>query len=182
MRTAIFLLTMRGLVGSAEAQAPKTLPPTPPSAGAGRGGFTGPSISVRPLDDRFARTAAGTLLGWRVGVRTDAFGSLAFWDAAAKADAAGLAFVEGVSTQVVGSEIPKKLDYNLAPDEVAKVKVRLNELRLRMPAYYAESMPADPGSRRKLFEFAKGLGADMIVAPVEPASLARWTSWPTSWR
>ena len=55
---------------------------------------------------------------------------------------------------------------------VAKVKARLNELRLRMPAYYAESMPGDPGSRRKLFAFAKGLGADMIVAPVEPASLA----------
>jgi len=107
-----------------------------------------------------------------VGVRTSAFGPLAFWEAAAKADAAGLAFVEGANTQVISSEISKNLDYNLSSDEVAKVKARLNELRLRMPAYYAESMPGDPGSRRKLFAFAKGLGADMIVAPVEPASLA----------
>jgi type 1 glutamine amidotransferase/sugar phosphate isomerase/epimerase len=173
----MFLLTMGTLISPAAGQTPRTTPQTPPSpaagrVGGGRGGFTGPSISVRPSDDRLARTTAGTLLGWRLGVRTSAFGPLAFWDAAAKADAAGLAFVEGVSTQVVSLEIPKKLDYHLAPDEVDKVKARLNELRLRMPAYYAESMPGDPGSRRKLFEFAKGLGADMIVAPVEPASLA----------
>ena len=77
-----------------------------------------------------------------------------------KADAAGLSSVEGVSTQQVSAEIPKNLDYHLTPDEVTKVKNRLDELRLRMPAYYLDAPAADEGAQRKSFEFAKELGAD----------------------
>ena len=98
------------------------------------------------------------ILGWRLGVRTDAFGPTTFSDAAKKADAAGLSRVEGVSTQQVSAEIPKKLDYHLTPDEVTKVKNRLDELRLRMPAYYLDVLPADEGARRKSFAFAKESG------------------------
>ena len=173
------MIVMMGgaLLSPAEAQTPRTPAQTPPNPAAGRaggrgGGFTGPSVSVRPADQGLARTTAGNILGWRVGVRTDAFGPLSFWDAAAKADAAGLAFVEGVSTQRVSSEIPKNLDDNLTPAEVEKVKARLNELRLRMVAYSAETIPGDQGSRRKLFEFAQGLGAEIIFVPAGQPSLA----------
>ncbi len=105
-------------------------------------------------------------------MRTDTFGPITFSDAAMKADAAGLSRVEGVSTQQVSAEIPKKLDYHLTPDEVTKVKNRLDELRLRMPAYYIDVLPADESARRKSFEFAKELGADMVIVPAEPASFA----------
>ena len=138
----------------------------------GPGSFSLPSASVRPADRGRLRTSATEILGWRLGVRTDAFGPITFSDAAMKADAAGLSAVEGVSTQQVSAEIPKKLDYHLTPDEVTKVKNRLDELRLRMPAYYIDVLPADEGARRKSFEFAKELGADMVIVPAEPASFA----------
>ena len=138
----------------------------------GQDSFGFPSLSVRPPDRGRLRTTATAILGWRVGVRTDAFGPLTFSEAAAKADAAGLASVEGVSTQKVSSETPKDLDYNLTADEIAKVKRRLDELRLRMPAYYVDVMPADESSRRKVFEFAKEMGADLVIAPADPGSLA----------
>ena len=80
--------------------------------------------------------------------------------------------MEGVSTQQVSAEIPKKLDYHLTPDEVTKVKNRLDALRLRMPAYYINVLPADESAQRKSFEFAKELGADMIIVPAEPSSFA----------
>ncbi len=137
-----------------------------------RGGFTGPSLSVRPPDQGFARASAVNLLGWRAGVRTDAFGPITFSEAAAKADAAGVAFVEGISTQQVSTEIRKNLDYNLTASDVDKVKARLNELRLRMPAYYAGTLPDGSASRRKLFEFAKSLGVDTIICSPQPKSLA----------
>jgi hypothetical protein len=83
----------------------------------GRGGRSAvPSISVRPPDQGKFRTTALTALGWRLGVRSDAFGPLTFWEAAAKADAAGLAAIEGVSTQKVGSGTDRNLDYNLGAD------------------------------------------------------------------
>src|SRR5882757_9803170 len=139
---------------------------------AGPGSFTQPSRSVRPADRGRLRTSATTILGWRLGVRTDAFGPITFWDAAQKADAAGLSAIEGVSTQTVSAEISKPLDYHLSADEVMKVKNRLDELRLRMPAYFIAALPADESSQRKAFDFAKELGADMIIVPAEPASFA----------
>jgi hypothetical protein len=156
----------------AQAQSPD--PNKNPNGGekAGPGSFTQPSVSVRPADRGRLRTSATTILGWRLGVRTDAFGPITFWEAATKADAAGLSAVEGVSTQTVSAEIPKPLDYHLTADEVTKVKNRLDELRMRMPAYFIAALPADESSRRKAFEFAKELGADMIVVPAEPASFA----------
>jgi hypothetical protein len=44
----------------------------------------------------------------------------------------------------VSAEIQKNLDYNLLPDEVVKVKHRLSELRLQMPAYHVDAIPPDP--------------------------------------
>jgi hypothetical protein len=152
-------------------------PPDPnrnPNGGekAGPGSFTLPSVSVRPADRGRLRTSATTILGWRLGVRTDAFGSITFSEAAKQADAAGLSAVEGVSTQQVSAEIPKHLDYHLTADEVTKVKNWLDELRLRMPAYFIDALPGDESSRRKAFEFAKELGADTIIVPAGPASFA----------
>src|SRR5690349_20060886 len=144
-----------------------------PAQTPGRGGRAQvPSVSVRPPDQGRFRTTALTALGWRLGVRSDAFGSLTFWEAAAKADAAGLAAIEGVATQKVGSGVARNLDYNLSPDKLAKVKVRLEELRLRMPAYRLDALPADESTRRKVFGFVKELGADMLITPAETSSFA----------
>jgi hypothetical protein len=53
-------------------------PPDPnknPNGGekAGPGGFTQPSMSVRPADRGRLRTSATTILGWRLGARTRCF-------------------------------------------------------------------------------------------------------------
>ena len=45
----------------------------------GPGSFTLPSASVRPADRGRLRTSATAILGWRLGVRTDAFGTITFW-------------------------------------------------------------------------------------------------------
>ncbi len=173
-KTSFVVLLLTILINAtmfAKAQTPPD-PNKNPNGGekAGPGSFTQPSMSVRPADRGRMRTSATTILGWRLGARPDA--SITFSDAAQKADAAGLSAVEGVSTQQVSADIPKPLDYNLTADEVAKVKNRLDELRLRMPAYFLNVLPGDDGSRRKSFAFAKELGADMIIVPADPASFA----------
>ncbi len=127
----------------------------------GRSGV--PSISVRPPEQLRFRTTALTNLGWRLGTRSDSFGALTFRDAAIQADAATLPTIEGVS---------RNLDFNLAPAEIAKVKATLAELRLRLPAYRLESLPVDEATRRKVFTFAKELGADMIITSAESGQLA----------
>ncbi len=171
---ALLLLALLACPGmSAGTQTPPD-PNKNPGGGekTGPGSFSLPSVSVRPADRGRLRTSATEILGWRLGVRTDAFGSITFSDAAVKADAAGLSAVEGVSSQQVSAEISKKLDYHLTPDELSQVKNKLDALRLRMPAYFLDLLPADDGSLRRSFEFAKELGADMVIVPAEPASFS----------
>ncbi len=131
-------------------------------------------LSTRPSDSHSIPGAATDLMGWRVGFPATAFGNLTFSEAAAKVDAAGLGFIEGSSAQKVSAEIPRNLDAELSADEIAKVKRRLAELRLRMASYRAATLPGDAGGRRKLFEFARGLGVETIVANPEAAALPEY--------
>src|SRR5918994_1696625 len=73
---------------------------------------------TRPPDNRRPRGTAVGLLGWRAGIRSDAFGALPFLDAAARIDAAGIAFIEGSSAN---------LDYKLGAEELAALKARLTD-------------------------------------------------------
>lgn len=117
------------------------------------------SAQTRPPDNRRPRGSAVALLGWKAGIRSDAFGAISFSEAAAKIDAAGVAFVEGVSTN---------LDYKAGADELAKIKQRLAELGLRVPTYYIDAIPADEASRSQLLAFAKALEIELIVTRQPP--------------
>jgi type 1 glutamine amidotransferase len=108
------------------------------------------------------------LLGWKVGIAANALGPITFSEAAGKTDQLGMAYVEGFSTQKVSPSIQKNLDPGLTAEDVAFVRNRLAELRLKMPAWHVTGLTAD----RKAFEFAKNLGVETIVASPDPASIA----------
>ncbi len=110
--------------------------------------------------------------GWPVTIRANVFQQLTLSEAAAKADALGLASIEGVSTQKLSAEIPKNLDFNLKPGERKAVLARFRELNLKMPVYLVPSIAGDADSRKKLFEFAKDMGVEAIVIATEPSALA----------
>lgn len=149
-------------------------PPVIPSAGPGGGGAgMRPAISssVRLEDWALFRSAAGAVLGWKVGIPASAFRQATFSEAAASADALGLANIAGVGTQKFSVEIPKNLDYKLTTNELDAVKTRLRALGMRMPAYVTASMGASTEESRKLFEFAKNLGVETIISSPDPAAL-----------
>jgi hypothetical protein len=115
------------------------------------------SASVRLEDWALMRSAAASVLGWRVGIPASAFGPVTFSEAAAKVDALGLAFIAGSDSQQFSKEIPKKLDYKLAPGEIEAVRDRLRSLNMRMPVYFASSCSAE------VFKFAKSLGVETVI-------------------
>ncbi len=135
---------------------------------AGRG--ESPTASKR--GNRQIGSSAANILGLKVGFRAGDFGPLSFSEAAASVDALGTGFIEGSSTQKVSPEIPKNLDYDLSPEELAKVKHRLSELRLGMQAYRVDTIPAGESARRKLFGFAKSLGVETIVTRASTEAVA----------
>ncbi len=168
---AIVLFAQAPRGGGSGAGQPPAAPISGPAAG---------SASVRLEDWGRLRTAASPILGWKVGVPATGFGRLTFFEAAGKADVLGVANIEGFSTQKLSPEIPKNLDYNLAPGEVTAVKDRLRALSLRMPAYFIATIGPDESTGRKLFEFAKSLGVETIVSAPLPSRWRRSTSWPTN--
>jgi len=121
---------------------------------------------------RLGVTDDGVWFGWRVGIPAAAFRKLTFSDAAAKADALGLNSVVGSDTQILSTEIPKKLTPSLLRGERNAVKFRMTELSLAMPAYHVDAIPADEAGRRKLLEFAKAVGAGIVIGTAQPADFA----------
>ena len=157
MKNMFQMLSLAVLVTTAASgQAP---PAGPVKIDGGGGART--AKQTRPPDNRRPRGTAVGLLGWRAGIRSDAFGALPFLDAAARIDAAGIAFIEGSSAN---------LDYKLGAEELAALKARLTDLGLRVPVYRLDEIPADEGARTALLAFAKVLETDLIITK-RPASL-----------
>ena len=120
---------------------------------------------------RQLRTAVGSLLGWPVGVSLGSFRQDTLLEAARKAEALDLAVVEGDSTQKVSVQIPKNLDYRLAPGERDAVRDRMTTLNVRMPVYFTAEISEDERIARKQFEFAKSLGVETMAVERTPRSL-----------
>ncbi len=78
-----------------------------------------------------------------------------FAEAAAKVDAAGFAYIEGVAAN---------LDYAMSAEQLGALKQRLADLNLRVPAYRLDAIPQDDAARRKLLDFAKALEIELIIA------------------
>ena len=129
------------------------------------------SASVRVPTWRQLRTAVGSLMEWQVGVSLGSFRADTFMDAARKAEALDLAVFEGDSAQKVSLQIPKNLDYRLAPGERNGVRERMFALNVRMPVYLMEAVSEDEAIAPKQFEFAKALGVETIAVERIPQSL-----------
>jgi type 1 glutamine amidotransferase len=138
---------------------------TPP----GRARAATPTESVRPSSSHKIALATAGLMGWYVGLPSTAFGDLTFLEAAVKTDAAGLGAIEGFNTQKVSSEIAKNLDFNLTPSEQTAVKNKLKALNMRLYAYHIDKL--GPGDKAAL-EFAKDMGAEIVLTPADASSLA----------
>jgi type 1 glutamine amidotransferase len=89
---------------------------------------------------------------------------LTFLESVTRADAAIVPFVEASSTQRVSPQVQKNLDYNLTAAEIAAVRAGMGP-NVRVSAYRVDSMPADAATRRRIFEFARALGATTVVVP-----------------
>lgn len=127
-----------------------------------------PTESVRKPASHKIAGAVGGLLGWRVGAPATAYKDATLLEAIVKADAAGLGVIEAFSTQKVSAQIAKNFDSGLTADEQATVKARFRALAMHLGAYSVGRIGPDD---RKALEFAKAMGADMVVGGADIASL-----------
>jgi len=125
--------------------------------------------SVRPSASHKIALATAGLMGWHVGLPSTAFPNLTFLEAVVKTDAAGIGAIEGFNTQKVSPEIAKNLDSNLTPSEQTAVKDKLKALNVRLYAYHVDKLGPDD---KAALQFAKDMGAEIVVTPADASSLA----------
>jgi type 1 glutamine amidotransferase len=114
-------------------------------------------------DQTFRQMAS--FINWKIGAPASAFEGLTFLEAVMRMDQATLGYIEGSNKQWVSPEIRKPLDYNLTPAEITMVKNRLRKFHVQMVAYNVDAFGSDEAARRRVFEFAKTLGAELITTP-----------------
>jgi type 1 glutamine amidotransferase len=116
------------------------------------------------------RTLTGNdrLMVWHAATGAAAFPRLTFLEAVAKTDELGMSAIEASSKQQVSQQVRKSLDHNLSADEVAPIREALKAANVQVRAYRADPLTAD----RKIFEFAKSLGAGVVIGNAPKEALA----------
>ena len=117
------------------------------------------------------RTAVTPVLGWKFGIDAGTFRHLDFDHALSEIDALGVANVEVSSTQKLDIEIPKYVNYKLAPGELNAIKDKLTSFNLAAAAYRVPAIDLDEDASRKLFQFAKSLNIGTIVSDRIPRDI-----------
>jgi type 1 glutamine amidotransferase len=172
LRLAAFVAVVIGaLAGSQqmriEAQAPAA-PQTPaaqaPARGTQKPAFPRAADAIERVTWR-TRSLIGNerLTNWDFAISGATIGGLTFLDSVIRADAAVVDAVEGSSTQRVSADIQKNLDHNLTEAEIASIRERMGPVR--MLAYRVSALPADAATRRRVLQFAKQMGADVVAVP-----------------
>jgi type 1 glutamine amidotransferase/sugar phosphate isomerase/epimerase len=113
----------------------------------------------------------GGINSWNAAASLPGFGQVTLFDALDMQETLFVRNVEGASSEVVSSEIPKNLDDNLTPDEIAAVRNKLASKGVRLVAYDVPTMGSGEAEVRKLFEFAKSLNVLTIVSTPAPEAL-----------
>ena len=102
--------------------------------------------------------------GWRLGVGAYTFRGFTFFEAIDKVASLGLEWIDGYPGQRVSEDIDVKFDHNMDPEARLKVKAKLVDAGVRLQGYGVVGLPADTVECRKVFDFAKDMGIEVIIS------------------
>lgn len=128
-------------------------------------GSTTPSSRVTPA------TRAREKLGWRLGVTAWGLHRFTFFETLEKTRKLGLNYVGGLSFQTVSKGLPKNFDADLTDDELEQIRLKMDDLGVRMPTFFYAQIPGDEEGCRKVFEFGRKLGIETFISEPPPESL-----------
>jgi type 1 glutamine amidotransferase/sugar phosphate isomerase/epimerase len=102
--------------------------------------------------------------GWRLGIEAYTFHKFTFFEAIEKTAELGLPYIGGLSfMQQVSKEIPKNFDPSLSDEELLQIRMKLESAGVRMPVYYAQTIPSEEAACRRLFEFGNKMGVETFI-------------------
>lgn len=122
------------------------------------------SVPTTPSAYLTPAVRAQEILGWRIGIEAYTFHKYTFFEAIEKTAELGLPYIGGLSfMQQVSKDIPKNFDQNLGDEELLQIRLKMESAGVRMPVYYAQTIPSDEAACRKLFEFGNKMGVETFI-------------------
>jgi len=107
-------------------------------------------------------------LGWRLSCQLYTFRDRSFYEALPVLASLGIRLVEPGFFLPLSKEQPAlKTCEDLTPAQRREMKQRMEDHGMKMASYYGP-IDKDPANYRKVFEFAKEMGADILVAEPPP--------------
>jgi len=126
---------------------------------------TTPSAKLTPA------VRAQEQLGWRLGFIPSVSSNEALFETIDETASRGLLYVCGGSGQTVSRDIAKPFDGQLSSKETEQVRLKLDAAGVRLLTYRIDRMPSDETACHKIFEFARRMGAEAVVAEAPVAAL-----------
>ncbi|MHC4618788.1 MAG: family 16 glycoside hydrolase [Planctomycetota bacterium] len=131
----------------------------------GSAGAAGPlPLKSHPVTDAYD--------GWQLGTQAFTFRKFTFYEAVDKAASLGLNWIEAYPGQRLSGERPDvKLNHRMPAGIRKEVKQRLAETRVRLVNYGVVRLANDEAECRQVFDFAKDMGIEVVVAEPKPEAL-----------
>jgi len=109
--------------------------------------------------------------GWRLGTQAYTFNHYTFFEAIDKTASLGLRYIEAYPGQKLSQDQPNVVfDHNASDKVIEAVQAKLKQAKLKLVNYGVVSLGSDEAADRKVFDFAKKLGIETIVAEPKPGS------------
>lgn len=102
--------------------------------------------------------------GWRLGVQAWSFNRFTFFEAVDKTRQLGLNWIQAYPGQKVAPDIDARMGAELSAELRQKIKDKLAEANVTMAAFGVVSVPKDEPQARRLFEFAKEMGIEVLAS------------------
>lgn len=105
--------------------------------------------------------------GWKLGAQAYSFRLFSFADALRKIDSCGLKYVEAFPGQLIGGDLPGKMDFKMDATTRQAVKKMIKDRGITLVAY-GVVRARDEQEWKELFEFARDMGILNINSEPEP--------------
>src|SRR3989304_2785309 len=107
-------------------------------------------------------------IGWRLGCQAWSFNKFSLFEAIDKTASLGLKYIEAFPNQVLSKDRSDiKISESLPADARGDLKKKLGDCGIKLVNYGVCSLPKSEADSRKVFDFAKDMGIETLVA--EPA-------------
>jgi len=126
---------------------------------------TTPSAKLTPA------VRAQEKLGWRLGLEASTPREGTLFQAIEKAQRLGVSYIGALGSQTLDKDIPRPPGPGLGQEDLKCIRLKLDGAGVRLLTCEVSQSPPDAAGWRALFQFARGIGVEALVAQPRPDEL-----------